>query len=631
MLSTLLFSMYLKNWKMGLASRLFAALLWVSYAAACAEVAQMMVAGSPPLTDAAITAGSLLFYVFITLHASMNVLYLLFLFTLTRTTFQIKNKRAKFVLSAPYYVMLALLAQNLFTHNVFRITAESGYVRGPLMIWSYAISYLYFFAGFVYLFFSRRYLDFWKWFSLMGFYVLILIALHVRLLVPDLRLEMFAAAIILMLIQLFVLCPEEITDQETGLLSFRAYQQEVRKVLLSRHTEQIIVIRFINANEVRSYFGENDFNAYIRQAARDIGALFDRQHIDHEMYFERPGTLYVVSDAEKYEGQYELIELFAQRRKVMDDFTKTGVRLLPRVCHINCPTDMSQFDDVLYMGHEFFGMVPYEQVYTEASELLGSKSYPLERNIDSILKRAIVERRFEMYYQPIYSVKEKRFCAAEALIRLRDNANGFISPGYFVPVAESRGLILPIGDFVLEEVFRFISEHDLEAMGLSYVEINLSVTQCMQRDLVDKVQKLEEKFGVSPKNVNFEITETTYDSIGGIMDENIRRLSERGYSFSLDDYGTGYSNIQRISKLPLKIIKIDKSLVDGMAETHGMSILRNTVSMMQDIGMELVVEGVETAESQKTVSDMSCDYIQGFYYSKPLSEEDFVSFIDEHR
>lgn len=623
--------MYLKNWKAGLAGRLFSALLWVSYAATCAELVQALLVDNPPLSAFAVVAGNFLSYVSISLHIAMNVLYLLFLFAMTRTAFQIKKPRARLILSAPYYVMLALLVQNLFTHNVFRITAEAGYERGPLLVWLYVISYLYFFTGIVYLFFSRKYLQFWKWFSLTAFYAFVLLALHVRLLFPELMTEMFASSVVFILIQLFVLRPEETTDQETGLMSFRAYQQEVRKILLSRQTAQIIVIRFINANEVRSYFGENDFNAYIRQAARDIGALFDRQHIDHEMYFERPGTLYVVSDAEKYEGQYELIELFAQRRKVMDDFTKTGVRLLPRVCHISCPADMDQYDDILYMGHEFFGMVPYEQVYTEASELLGSKNYPLERNIDSILKRAIVERRFEMYYQPIYSVKEKRFCAAEALIRLRDNANGFISPGYFVPVAESRGLILPIGDFVLEEVFRFISEHDLEAMGLSYVEINLSVTQCMQRDLVDKVQKLEEKFGVSPKNVNFEITETNYDSIGGIMDENIRRLSERGYSFSLDDYGTGYSNIQRISKLPLKIIKIDKSLVDGMAETHGMSILRNTVSMMQDIGMEIVVEGVETAESQKTVSDMSCDYIQGFYYSKPLSEEDFVSFIDEHR
>ena len=235
-----------------------------------------------------------------------------------------------------------------------------------------------------------------------------------------------------------------------------------------------------------------------------------------------------------------------------------------------------------------------------------------------------------MYYQPIYSVKDGRFISAEALIRLTDEEYGFISPALFIPAAERNGLMIPIGDFVLESVFRFIGEHDFNELGLSYIELNLSVAQCLQGDLFDKILALEKKYGVAPVRVNLEITETTYENMGEMTDINIRRLSDNGFSFSLDDYGTGYSNMQRISKLPLKIIKIDKTMVDDMASSAGMTVLRNTVTMMKDIRKEIVCEGIESADQLEKLTELGVDFIQGYYFSKPLPEDKFVSFIQEH-
>ncbi len=135
---------------------------------------------------------------------------------------------------------------------------------------------------------------------------------------------------------------------------------------------------------------------------------------------------------------------------------------------------------------------------------------------------------------------------------------------------------------------------------------------------------------MSPDRINFEITETTYENIGDVIHENLQAITARGYSFSLDDYGTGYSNIQRVSRLPLKIIKIDKTMVDDMDTPDGMTIMRNTVRMMKEIKKELVVEGVEQAEPLEQLAAMNCDYIQGFYFSRPLPQKEFVKFIMEH-
>ncbi|MBR1866073.1 MAG: EAL domain-containing protein, partial [Lachnospiraceae bacterium] len=309
------------------------------------------------------------------------------------------------------------------------------------------------------------------------------------------------------------------------------------------------------------------------------------------------------------------------------EIENTGAKLIPRVCVIRYPEDLDDYEDIIHFGHEFYGLIPFERLYSEASDIVVSKDFKIENDMDSILSRAIVKKGFEMYYQPIYSVREKRFVSAEALIRLNDSKYGFVSPGLFIPAAESRGLILPIGDFVLEDVYRFIAEHDLERLGIQYIEVNLSVVQCMQKDLPRKIKSLEVKYGVPPEKLNFEVTETTYDTVGGVIDGNLKKLSNMGYSFSLDDYGTGYSNMQRVSKLPLKMIKIDKSLVDDMATPDGMSIMRNTIHMMKDIRKELVVEGVETEEAFHELKDMGCDFIQGFYFSKPLSEDEFIAYV----
>jgi EAL domain-containing protein (putative c-di-GMP-specific phosphodiesterase class I) len=141
---------------------------------------------------------------------------------------------------------------------------------------------------------------------------------------------------------------------------------------------------------------------------------------------------------------------------------------------------------------------------------------------------------------------------------------------------------------------------------------------------------MQRKYNVDPSQVNFEITESLSESIGNIMDKNLSKLAEMGYSLSLDDYGTGYSNIQRLRKLPLSLIKIDKSVVDDVFTDEGKVIMKNTVNMMQGINKKLVMEGAETKEAVDLLSDLSCEYIQGFYFSKPLPENDFQEFIQKN-
>ena len=161
------------------------------------------------------------------------------------------------------------------------------------------------------------------------------------------------------------------------------------------------------------------------------------------------------------------------------------------------------------------------------------------------------------------------------------------------------------------------------------MEINLSVAQCMESGLPKKFLSLQQKYGVDPDRICLEITETTFENISEIMLENIDALIRMGYSFALDDYGIGYSSIQRINHLPLKLIKIDKSMLEDASADNGRKILEYTVRMMQSIGKQVVTEGAETVGEVDMLKDMGCDYIQGFYFSRPLPEKEFVRFLAE--
>ena len=149
----------------------------------------------------------------------------------------------------------------------------------------------------------------------------------------------------------------------------------------------------------------------------------------------------------------------------------------------------------------------------------------------------------------------------------------------------------------------------------------------MQSDLVEHIINILEKHGVRPEQINLEITETAASVSQQALNDNINALTDAGIKFSLDDFGTGYSNMQRVASLPLDIVKLDKSFTELKDNPKLGIVLRNTINMIKDMDMKIVVEGIETKEMVDNFSDMKCEYIQGFYFSKPVPKNEFVRFI----
>ena len=629
----ILMTTYLRKTTKGQTNRAFLALGWTSLVATLADIMTEVINNSPSLLSERPFWLEAFHYLYFSVRGAGVWIYLVFIYAFFRMSYKLRRRKMYILLLVPYAIDMLVLFTNPFHHLVFKLEAGAGYQRGPLSMILYIAAGIYILHGISFLLRYRRYVRRGPWWALFSMYLLTILSVGIQYLFPNLLIEMYFTSLVCLLISLIVLRPEDITDPSVGLSNWRAYKSELKKIVEIRHPVQIVAFRFMNADKVRSYLGEELYAGYVVRLAECIEHFCTGKKLHSELYYETPTALYLVVDepVQKWDALPALSELYETVNASTEEVRESGVRLETKLCAIRFPLDLENEEDIIKLGHDFYGLIPYDEKMCRASEIIGTARYQIENQMDSILSRAIREQKFEMYYQPIYDLKEGAFTTAEALIRLRDELFGQISPGIFIPAAESKGLILPIGNYVLEAVFRFISETNIEALGLRSIEVNLSVGQCMQSDLPDLIQYLQEKYEVAPSMVNFEIIETTYDDIGSIADRNIRRMKEMGYSFVLDDYGTGYSNIQRICTLPLSIIKIDKTMVDAMDGENGMFLLRNVMHMMKDIGKTVIAEGVEDAESIPVLREMGCDFIQGFYYAKPMPGGEFVEFIRQKR
>ncbi|MEG0379649.1 MAG: EAL domain-containing protein, partial [Eubacterium sp.] len=250
--------------------------------------------------------------------------------------------------------------------------------------------------------------------------------------------------------------------------------------------------------------------------------------------------------------------------------------------------------------------------------------------LKSMMTYALENDGFEVYYQPIYSIPLMRYATSEALVRMRDPEFGMISPAEFIPMAEENGMIIDIGLTVFEKVCRFVAETPYEKAGFDTVGINLSVVQCMQENLADDLIAIMEKYHIDPHCIKLEITETIAAASVGTLQDTMTHLINYGCSFALDDFGIGYASMSNMLTLPLKIIKLDKSLIERMVEDDNMKMAVDCIiGLIHRLNMRVVAEGVEVLEELEILKSLDCDFIQGFYFSKPLPEDSFNDLVRE--
>jgi EAL domain-containing protein (putative c-di-GMP-specific phosphodiesterase class I) len=265
------------------------------------------------------------------------------------------------------------------------------------------------------------------------------------------------------------------------------------------------------------------------------------------------------------------------------------------------------------------------EIIVDAGALAGLRK---RRQIEDMVIDAMENDRIEIHYQPIYDISTGLFSSAEALVRIRLKDGTLMYPDDFIPIVEESGRIIPLSDNIYKKVLSFIKLYRIEKLGVNRVALNLSVKQGERAVFVSRFLELLEKHSINPNLINLEITETSSLSSKENLLTNMKKLTEHGITFSLDDFGSGSSNLNYIIDMPISTVKLDRYLTDEyFKNSRAKAIVKTIIEMSHSLGIKIIAEGIETEVGLNEMKQLGVDFIQGYYFSKPVPEHEYLKFI----
>lgn len=257
-------------------------------------------------------------------------------------------------------------------------------------------------------------------------------------------------------------------------------------------------------------------------------------------------------------------------------------------------------------------------------------SFHYNKQVEQFLHRAIAEDLFEVYYQPVYSLHQQRFVTLEALSRLRHPELGWISPDIFIRLAEKNHLITQITELQLRRVCRFLCENPALRASIANVKINLSPLDLIQSESGSHLVRILGEYGLPCSCFQFEITETVATEYSASLTRVAESLQTAGIGLCLDDFGSGYANLNTVMQLPFSVIKLDRSLLFHICTDKKAALFyQSIVAAFCRLGYRIVAEGVETQEEMELLRSWNVDMIQGYYFSRPLPPDDLLRLLAE--
>lgn len=523
-----------------------------------------------------------------------------------------------------YLVYVIIVLINIKTGWIFRYDMELGYVRGPLKNITYLLTGYYAVHTIVSTIIKHKTMPRRVFFVFLIYPFISMGFLCFQLFNAKVIMTGVASFAALFFVYITIQADLQEYDVITGLMT----EPKLKKYVTERSSEgYLFVLSIENSNMLMQNMDSTEMN----QLLFSIGKQITRHFKNFSYHVSTNRFAGICSSMEELYDFSECIEQF------INDVNKNYDDILPAPL------------DAYYVGVNFVkGKISYETLTEVINDILVKEkrenhhtlkicddsillSMERKKEIYKILKRElnIDSRQFHIWYQPIYSVKEKKFTYMEALARLNFTEIGNISPVEFIEVAENRGLIEKLGFVVFEKVCKFISEN---INIIQAVSVNFSVYQMVNPNVVEKVLSTIRKYNLSPNRIIMEITESIFIEDFNVVKANMITLAKEGIRFYLDDFGTGYSNLANVVKLPFSTIKIDRSLVLMTEDdAKGDLFLKNILSTFKDAGFDILVEGVETMSQSETVQNDGADYIQGFLFSRAIPEKECIELFKKQK
>jgi diguanylate cyclase (GGDEF)-like protein len=413
---------------------------------------------------------------------------------------------------------------------------------------------------------------------------------------------------------------EMATDSLTGLPNRPGFSDELEAVITPHNGESfaVLVVNLDRFSRINACMGGLAGDELLISVARRLKGALRGRDVLARMGGDEFGLLLTLED-----GPGDALHVAKRIQAAL----ATPFRLSDFEIRVDCSIGIALGADNKGEPEDLIRHAQFAVKRAKASgrtEVYQSRAFDIAREqfgIETELRRAIENGQLSLHYQPICDLSSGRITSFEALARWTNEDGVALSPNDFIPVAEESGLIVPLGRWAMEEAARTLAGWDVAAGGDCGVKVavNLSAIQLQRDRIPEMVQAALEQHGVSGSRLTLELTESAIVSDPDRISRTLQALKELGTTLAMDDFGTGYSNLAYLQKLPIDLLKIDRSFITGMlADRDKVAIVRAILSLAQALGMQTTAEGIETNELAQTLAALGCSFGQGYVYARPL-------------
>lgn len=410
-------------------------------------------------------------------------------------------------------------------------------------------------------------------------------------------------------------------DNATGAYNRNGFCSVLMEHMSYKKPVSCFLIRVRNFSAMNQIYGEE----VLRLVQKEMGQKLRKMSDGNRIYHIGASTYAMFLPTKE-----EVAKLWKNVREKMPTVWTIGDEVVNQEYSfyvVSYPEDGEDYEDLLqrvhyarsdHAGHHKAGAL----IHLHSESVRESED---KKKVARLIEEAIMDNSLELNYQPIYSLEKGRITSIEVLSRLKDENKKYINPEYFIHVAEENHTIIQLGEQIFRKACSFVSRNHIFDEGVEDININLSPAQCRYEGLTDSFVEIAKEYEVPMSKMHLEITESEFTDAAAVG-RTLERIKETGAKVALDDFGTGFSTLSNILELPVDYVKIDKSLVWSFADGKN-QFLNDLMPMIKAEGKKIIAEGIENEEHINIIKDLRGDFLQGYYYSKPLPEEQFVRFL----
>ena len=528
----------------------------------------------------------------------------------------------------PTFCLISVILTNPFTEKLFYFDLSAGYIKGPWYMLMYYSALGHFVAAFILILIWKEELGSRKVKILLEILIIVVGGVVIQLLYHPLLTTGFGMSLGILALFITINNPYANTDSLTGLYNHLYLTKKGNELIAAGKSFHIITIYLYQLKHVNKIAGIEGGDYILQSTAKKLSDLCGKK------IFRITGKRFLIlaSSLEEYE------HYLSRLKRMFDVNIKMGVEeknlTIPIIISgiINAEK-LSDCNSVLEYA-EYLESLSTQNGLTEViqDDRQTMNGFLYNKRVEQYLHTAINEDLFEIYYQPVYSTRENRFITLEALSRLHHPELGWIAPDVFIQIAEKNHMIEQITDLQFHRVCRFLNENGRLMKQLLNVKVNLSSLDLMRNDCSGHFIRIMDKYGIPHEWIQFEITETVATEYNASLGIIVEEFLNAGIRLCLDDFGSGYANLNTVMKLPFSIIKLDRSLLYEICHDNTRAMFyQSIVETFHKMNYHIVSEGVETKEEVELISGWGVDMIQGYYFSKPLPETELLRIMQNNR